>query len=219
MSGRFYMADRMDVDIHLVVHAQDKRARVLESPLHVRHDESEIGCGLSRMNFDGRADRNLVRLSVQSHHAIDQDLRLALGRHLAANVLRSEGELRILGAFQNLFVHLLIASVATAIATRRVYYEQTTCCAVQPIEANGSTLHLEGSMDRVQNISEGERNLTLVWIELERVALGGGCRNRCERRDYQQRESESFHFWVHIGETAAAVFHDLVSFATVIPPL
>ena len=89
-------------------------------------------------------------------------------------------------------MHFLIAGLAAAIATRRVYDQQATCRAVRRVETNGSTLRLEGSVDGVQNVSERERHLTLMWIKLEDVGLGRGSRSIREHGDRYEHKAKLF---------------------------
>ena len=63
------------------------------------------------------------------------------------------------------------------------------------VEADHAALHMEGSFDGMEHVTEAERHFACLWIDLERLLLCGRDRNAEERQYPQSPRNEVFHLY------------------------
>ena len=138
--------------------------------------------------------------TVQGKCSQDLNFEIPLRQDLPFHLLRSKSDFRILRAFQNIFVHFVIAGIAAAVPARGVNHNQAAGMTCGGIEFHRSTLELERPMDSVKDIPESEVHLCLAGVEFQlrflrwrwRCAQNGD-QNKQKRDAASPQELESDH--------------------------
>src|SRR5579859_141452 len=113
-------------------------------------------------------------------------MRFAGKRHLALNPLWNKNNFWIILAVQHGVVHLSIAAVVSALATRGVDNDVAACFSGCRVKLNCAALQLERSFYSVERGAEREGNLGSRRIKVQRDALrlnGGRENDRAKNSD------------------------------------
>ena len=100
------------------------------------------------------------------------ELRLARWHQLSRNVVGGEHGVGEARAFQNFFVHALIAGPVAGVAAGYVDHNLTGSDAGGRVKLQGSVLQFEAAMHCVKDVAESERDRGSGRIELDRVLRG-----------------------------------------------
>src|SRR3974377_595777 len=92
--------------------------------------------------------------SVQRKGSQYLNFEIALRPNLPLHLLWRKSNLRILGAFQDVFVHLVIARLTVGVAAGGVNDHQSTGMPRDRVKLYRSTLQFERPMNGVQNITQ-----------------------------------------------------------------
>ena len=159
--------DGVDINLDFVSDMEENCARILQAPLHVRN--REVGCRrhLITGSLKRYVGRQLVLRPVKAQRAANLDVGFALRGHLPFKPVNGKRNLRVGLAFQDLLVHVAIATSIAAIAARRVYLDRAAGRAAGGVEMNHSALQLESAVHRVQRRRQREVDFSLGGIELQ----------------------------------------------------
>ena len=114
--GQLDLPCQVDGDINGIIDAKKQRAGILQAPAHIGDGEMRVRRQLftreMRLNDQGE------RMTCPMHREGPQNVNfeIPLGQNLPLQFLRCEGDLRILGAFQNVLMHFVITRMAAAVA-------------------------------------------------------------------------------------------------------
>ncbi len=172
---------RMNVNIHRFPDSQNKRTRILQTPLYIWDSEVHLRRRAAAANLQGNNDGHHMRLPVERHRSLQLHLRTAVVAHGAHHMLRSEDDRRKFLGLENLLLHLLIARVVAGLSAGGIHHQFAIRRSRRTVKAKHATLQLKSSVDRVQNVAERPINGALCRIELKNLLLGE------RRRAHQQR--------------------------------
>ncbi len=154
-----------------IINAQEKRARILEAPTDIGDAETRVGGQLVPLEMRLHDEGERMACSVHSEGSQNLDLEISLRQNLALHLLRREGDVRILVALEDFFMHLVIARVAATIAAACVDHYQAAGLARGDVEIDRSLLQLERPMHSVEDITKCETNLGPSGIEFQQGFL------------------------------------------------
>jgi len=104
---------------------------------------------------------DLVAGAMDVKHSVKLDLAGALRRDFAYDVIRPQDDVGIPAALQNIGVHSLVASFATAVAAGRVHDQLAGCGAAHGVEMDIPTFERKRAVNLVCRTSQ-RVNSTLV---------------------------------------------------------
>src|SRR5215469_285272 len=148
------MCETFHVNRYLFIDAKHEGARVLQSPLNIWN--LEVGCERDACRLRVRGDLHFHRvlLTVQVEDPVNGEIALSRLIEVAFDVRRAKGDGLVLGAVQNILVHLLIPRRAPALATCCVDLDEAGCVACERIVMNQSFLEAKGAMYGVEYVLE-----------------------------------------------------------------
>src|SRR5271155_3882472 len=131
----------VDFQFYRVVRVQQKRAGVFHAPFYVRDREVRVALQVRSGGWlNGERHREIVVLAVNAKCADDVYLRRFLRIERASDLLRRENNLRILRAFQDFLMHLLVARFVVGIGAARVHHDGAAGLAAGRIKMNLTAL-------------------------------------------------------------------------------
>jgi hypothetical protein len=181
------LARRVDGNIYGIVDAEEKRAGILQAPAHI--GDAEIHVGGQPLSRQMRLNNDRERMTCPMHRKGSQnlDFKIPLRENLPLHLLRCEGDFRILRALQDVFVHLVVARMAAAVAARGVNHHQPAGVSRGGIELDRPALEFERPMNGMEDVAQSKAHLGLSGIEFQYRFLRDD--RRCEREG-KQRERQ-----------------------------
>src|SRR5579884_465813 len=110
--------------------------------------------------------------AAKAEDSTDLQGRSARGIEMTGNFIRGKRRFGVLGALENLLVHLAVPTFAAGVAAGGVDDDQAAGGAGRRIEVDRTALQLKRPMDGVQNIAESEGDVGCSRIELDGNVTG-----------------------------------------------
>ena len=159
----------VEVDVDFLFDFDHEGAGILEAPLDVGHDEGAYGVDLVAADLDLHGDVDLVRCAEEGEEAVDLEGGVAGGVEGSNEAGRGEGYGFVVGGFELVFGHAVVADGVAAFAAEGVDDDGAAGLAGGGIEDDVSLLEAEGSLDGVEAVRESEMDFAAGGVEGEFV--------------------------------------------------
>ena len=178
--GKLDLAHGVDGQINRIIDAQEQRAGILQAPAHIGDGETRVGGQLlpREMGLNDQGER--MAGAVHRERSENLDLEVSLRQNLPLHLPWRKGNFRILGAFQDVFVHLVVARMAAAVAAGSVNHHQPAGMPRGGVEFHRPLLEFERTVNGMENIAQSKAHLGLRRIKFQYRFLRE--RRRCESR-------------------------------------
>src|SRR5271165_2098115 len=138
-------------EVHLIVYAKNKCARVFHSPTYVRHYEIRARGHPVALQVYLSVERHLMILPVNPQDAMHINLAFTLHRDVTGNAVRRKNRFGKSIAFQYGIVHLAITRCHTRVSALYIDHDLTAGLTSSDFPANRAALDFERTVDRVQH--------------------------------------------------------------------
>ncbi len=159
----------VEVDVDFFVDVDHEGAGIFEAPLDVGHGEGADGMDLVSIDLDLHGDVDLMRRTEEGEEAVDLEGGVARGVEGSGEAGGREGDGFVVGGFELLFGHAVVADGVAAFAAEGVDEDGAVGVAGGGIEGYISLLDVEGSVNDVEGVGEGEMNFAAGGVEGELV--------------------------------------------------
>lgn len=151
---------------------EDERAGILQSPCDVWNDD--VGSGAKSVSFHlhGQGQAHGMVASMQLENAVELDRRVSPQFDFAGQSGRRESDLGKALAFENLLVHFVVAALVAAVTAGSVDDDEAAGRASRLVEVNRPAFDREGSMHGMESSRQGELDVRVSRVKIERHLLG-----------------------------------------------
>jgi hypothetical protein len=156
-----------EVDQDLFVDVDHEGAGVFEAPLDVGDGEGAGGLELVGGCVDLHGDVDLVGGAEEGEEAVDKDVGVAGGVEGAGEVGGGEGDGLEGGGFELVVGHAVVAGGVAALAAEGVDDDGAGGFAGGGVEGDLALLDVEGAVDGVDGVAEGEVDFAVGGVEGE----------------------------------------------------
>ena len=162
-----------EVDLDCFVDFDHEGAWVFEAPLDVGNGEGSGGLELIGGGLDPHGDFDLVRGAEEGEGSVDLEGGVAGGIEGSGEACGGEGDGFVGRGFEFVVGHAVVASRVAALAAQGVDEDGTGGFAGGRVEGDVSLLKVEGAVDGVEGVAEGEVDFAVGGVEGE-LLLGEG---------------------------------------------
>ena len=159
----------VEVDVDFLFDVDHEGAGIFEAPLDVGHDEGADGVDLVAADLDLHGDVDLVGGAEQGEEAVDLEGGVASGVEGSGETGWREGDGFEAGGFELVFGHAVVSDGVAALTAEGVDYDDAGGLTGGGIEVDVSLLDVEGSVNGVHGVGEGEVDFAAVGVEGELV--------------------------------------------------
>jgi hypothetical protein len=111
--------------------------------------------------------------TVDLEQPVHVDLGFALRADMAIDAIRSEYGVRVTLAFENLFMHAVVARSAAACATRHINSDFARSLARFGVELNAPVFEFEDAVHCMKRVVQRESDFRFGWVKLIRLLRRG----------------------------------------------
>ena len=191
----------MELHSYIVVHAQEKHARIFHSPFCVRNGEGSGGRPGIRLDGHLDGDGDFVFGAVDGKHAMDLQSRIAGARENAIGAIGMKGDFREARTFDHILVHLFVARAVAGFAAGGVEDDLSAGLAARGIVMEGAAFQLKRSLNGVHVADKSDLGRALCGVELEKNIVRGLGREPLRQQNDDREANESFVHWLSSEET------------------
>lgn len=159
----------VEVDVDFFVYLDHEGAGIFEAPLDVGDDEGADGADLFAVDLDLHGHVDLMRRTDESEEAVDLEGGVAGGIEGSGETGWREGDGFEAGGFELVFGHAVVSDGVAALSAEGVDYDGAGGLTGSGIEVDVSLLDVEGSVNGVHGVGEGEVDFAAVGVEGELV--------------------------------------------------
>jgi hypothetical protein len=153
------MANKRELNVDLFAYAKNEGARVLKAPLNVWDDEVSFSGAVGSIDMDLHRDSEWMWFAVEGKGTCDLDDRISSLNDGALIAGWDKGHLGKMRGIQDFCRHFVVTSFTSAIAAAGGHDYRSRDGASISIEVNRAALHVKGSVNRVEDISESKGNI------------------------------------------------------------
>jgi hypothetical protein len=162
-------AGEVEFDPDFLFDVDHEGAGISEAPLDVGHWEGTDGVDLVAADLHLHGNVDLVRRAEEGEEAVNLEGGVAGGVEGSGEAGWGEGDGFVVGGFELLFGHAVVADGVAAFAAEGVHDDGAVGVAGGGIEGYVSLLDVEGSANGVEGVDQGEMNFAAGGIEGELV--------------------------------------------------
>src|SRR5216684_219244 len=137
---RLHAAGSLKIEVHRLTDFEKQHAGIFHSPLHVGNRKLRRRVPVVEIEIECHGHGDFMLASMDSEHSVDLHRRGARERHFAIDTVRTERDLRVARAFEDILVHLLVAPSAAAIAAGRIEHNGSVDLSRHRIEPDIAAL-------------------------------------------------------------------------------
>ncbi len=151
--------------------------------------------------------------AMQDKKSVHLNSHNSLGRNSPFHVVGPKNNFRVSRAFENLFVHFLVASIAAAVPACRVHDDFPAGLSRRRIKLQTSCFECERSVDRVNRAPKRPMHSALSWVDSENNFTGRRLRRSMlrQRAEHHHRQGSCYQQIEDRRQTASGPIH--LSFA------
>jgi hypothetical protein len=162
-------AAEVEVDADLLVDVDHEGAGIFEAPLDVGHDEGTDGMDLVAVDLHLHGHVDLTRRAEEGEEAVDLEGGVAGGVEGSGEAGWRKGDGFEVWRFELFVGHAAVANGVAAFAAEGIDEDGAVGLAGGGIEGYVSLLDVEGSVNDVEGVGEGEMNFAASGVEGELV--------------------------------------------------
>jgi len=177
-----------------MIHLEQETARILQAPIDEWHTELRAGGPMISGKF--RLDRHgqFMFAAMQNKNPVQLNCESARGRNFSVHPVRPENDILVSRAFENFFVHFLVARIVAAIPAGGEYDDFTANFAAPGVNVQSPVFERKRSMNGVERRAKRPVHSTLSGVEAKnkftgerrRAGLGKRCGDQRSRQGGKQ---------------------------------
>src|SRR6267154_5984257 len=165
--GILQTAFQVQFDLNDVVHFEEKVAGIFEAPIDKWHVELRTSSPVVSRKFRLHRHNQFVFAAVQNKNPVHLNRKDPLRRNFPFHAVWPKNDFGEFPAFENVFMHFLVAPIVAAVSACRAYGDLTTGFAGRGVNVEGPILESKRSMNRMQRCAKHPVHFALRGIDAQ----------------------------------------------------